>query len=560
MNSGEATPTRGEASRFRELVRHFFGRFFDKESLSPQGQPEAGMIQTLGMLAPPGGFVCILMTVLHPVRWELVGLRFLFICYSMIAMGVVMVFEWDALFPDRRDYLILTPLPLRVFMLFAAKLAALGIFLAIFLAAINFSGVLLWTGVERRGSFFAVSGAHLVVMAAAGLFSALAIAALHGVLVTMFRGAAYRRISICAQTAVMAILIMFLFLSPLMASSVGPLCQSNSPYLHWFPGFWFAGLYEQLRPAVSRAGNPAVAEQVLRGLGTRAVHSIWIALAIFTATFLPGYRGHARRVLEAPEPNPKGPGRAGNALAAAIHRLLPDPVECGVFHFISQTIARSLKHRLFLATYGGLGAALVANMLASGESSRRVPLTLSFILISGLRAAFNFPSDLRANWAFQVSETNSAAAYTRAIRKWVLLCAILPLFLLLAAIEAIHAPWGAVAFHFAFGVTVSIGLMETLFVGFHKVPFTCSHFPGKVNLVFLSVLYVFGFTLYSSYMASLEEWLWATPVAAAVLFAAIAGALVMLGRARDRAPIGESGLEYEDDGNPAVRTLGLTEQ
>ena len=164
----------------------------------------------------------------------------------------------------------------------------------------------------------------------------------------------------------MAMLIMFLFLSPLMGSSIGQLCRSHSTYLRWFPGFWFVGLYKQLFPAVSRAGFPVAAEQVLMGLGTLALRSIWIALAIFTVTFLPGYRGHARRVLEAPEPNPKGPGRIRRLFSAAINRLLRDTVECGVFHFTGETIARSLKHRLFLATYGGLGAALVAWMLASG--------------------------------------------------------------------------------------------------------------------------------------------------------------------------------------------------
>jgi hypothetical protein len=41
---------------------------------------------------------------------------------------------------------------------------------------------------------------------------------------------------------------------------------------------------------------------------------------------------------------------------------------------------------------------------------------------------------------------------------------------------------------------------------------------------------------------------------------AIGGGLTALGGARDRMLSGESGLEYEDDGNPAVRTLGLTEQ
>jgi hypothetical protein len=137
--------------------------------------------------------------------------------------------------------------------------------------------------------------------------------------------------------------------------------------------------------------------------------------------------------------------------------------------------------------------------------------------------------------------------------------AVLPLFLLVAAIEAMRSPTPVVAFHFAFGVTVSMILMEALFLSFHKVPFTCSHFPGKVNLVFLSVLYVFGFTFYSSWMAQLEEWLWEWPLPAVLFFLVCGAGLAALWRMRERLLPSESGLEYEDDGNPAVRLLGLNE-
>jgi hypothetical protein len=44
------------------------------------------------------------MSVFNPQGWDLAGVRFLFICCSMAAMGVVMVFERDALFPDKLDY------------------------------------------------------------------------------------------------------------------------------------------------------------------------------------------------------------------------------------------------------------------------------------------------------------------------------------------------------------------------------------------------------------------------------------------------------------------------
>jgi hypothetical protein len=548
-----------QPSLFGELVRHFFGRFFDKESLSPQGQPEAGIIQTLGMLATPAGFVCILVLPLGFEGWNLVSLRFLFICYSMIAMGVVMVFEWDALFPDRRDYLLLTPLPLRVFTLFLAKMAALGLFLAMFLGAANLFGLLLWPAVDSKGGWFSITATHLLAMSAAGLFSALGIGALQGILVTVFHSALYRKISVFTQTAVMALLVMFFFLSPLMGSSMEEVCRTGSP-VHWFPGFWFAGLYEQLRPAVPHGAHAGAAAQALLGYGTLATRALWLTAGIFLLTFLPGYRRHARRVLEAPDPNPQGPGRMRRRLNAWVeHWLLRDPVECGVFHFIGETIVRSVKHRLFLATYGGFGAALVVFMLASSGPSRRIPLTLSFVLISGLRAAFNFPSDLRANWAFQVSETSSVVAYVRATRKWVTLYAVLPLFALLFGIELASAPWTSAVFQFAFGVTASTLLMEVLFLGFRKVPFTCSHFPGKVNLVLLSVLYVFGFTTYSSYLASLEAWLAATPVAAVLFFALSIGSLAALGRTRDRLLGERPALDYEDDGNPAVCRLGLTE-
>ena len=78
-----------------------------------------------------------------------------------------------------------------------------------------------------------------------------------------------------------------------------------------------------------------------------------------------------------------------------------------VYRFMSQTIARSMKHPLFLATYAGFGIALVVFSYGSDRTALlRIPLTLSFVLITGLRAAFSFPAELGANWAFQTGGTN----------------------------------------------------------------------------------------------------------------------------------------------------------
>lgn len=190
----------------------------------------------------------------------------------------------------------------------------------------------------------------------------------------------------------------------------------------------------------------------------------------------------------------------------------------------------------------------------SGRSGLlRLPLMLSFILVSGLRAAFNFPCELNANWLFRECEGDWTRECASATRKWVLTCGVAPLFLLFVPMELTCFRWTAALFHLAFGMTLSILLAETLFAGFRKVPFTCSYLAGKVNLVGLSVVYIFGFTMYSGTMASFEEWLGQWPIAATGFFAAAAVTWMGFGRWREA----ESSIEFEDAGEPAVRTLEI---
>src|SRR5262245_44554176 len=101
--------------RFKTLVRHFFARFFDKDSLSPDADERANVVQIIAILALPRAIVSLFTLVDHPLirsevtrMWLRSGDRYVFVCYSMVVMGFVMVFKWDSLFPDRRDYLILT--------------------------------------------------------------------------------------------------------------------------------------------------------------------------------------------------------------------------------------------------------------------------------------------------------------------------------------------------------------------------------------------------------------------------------------------------------------------
>ena len=556
--------------RFSVLVRLFFSRFFDKESLSPQGDAAANVVQTLGILAAPGGFISLILYFVGSTQmgWNLVTLRCLFLALSMSVISFIVVFEWDAIFPDRRDYQVLFPLPLPMAKLFLAKMTAFLLFLGMFLLAINGIVTVFWPVIFDNGNYLLVTGTHLLVVTAAGLFCAFAAASIQGLLLILIPARIFRFVATCVQTLLLSVMVMFFFISPLIASEIRPMVSGYADLARWLPAYWFSGLYETIRPAVRN--------QSLLHLGSTALTALGLAIAVFALTHLPLYVRHTRKLIETPPASPSGPGRWRLALNAAVDRLLlKHPIQEAVYHYIAQTITRSMKHRLFLAVYAGFGAALVVISIAPfvvvGPASfvillnhspgraalMGVPLTLSFVLVSGLRAAFNFPSELTANWAFRMTDTNHTRQCLIAMRKWTVVCGVIPLFLLLTPFNLAFFSWRVTLFQFFYGITLSILLVELMFLGFTKIPFTCGYFPSRNNLVWLIAMYVGGLILYSSRMAIFEIWLMNRPQYAAAFFCA-AGLIWLLSwnwRARAGSPLS---LDYLGDDDPVIRTLELS--
>jgi len=564
-------------SLFVLLVRHFFGRFFDNEIVSQQGDMRTNVVQALGLLAVPGMFVPFYMLpqrvrFFHPfeANWLLVSDYYFFVMYSMIVMGLVMVLQWDALFPDRKDYLILTPLPLGGGSIFAGKTVALLLFLGLFVVDANFFGTALAPLVSGgEGTPAAVIWRlfeiHLLVVFSAGAFVTLVFAGLQGVLINLLTGRAFRRISPWVQMASMGLLITVLFLTPLTQATLRPLFERHSPLLRWFPPFWFLALYVDLLP-----GRPGGA--MFHDLAPMAGRALEISAAVFAVSYLAGYRRHSRRVMESLETAGEGPGRLRRAFDALVNgRLLPHPLERATFQFISNTILRSARHRLFLATYAGIAVALAAPsvlvigtkpglpiLILSSAGLLPIPLTLSFFAVSGLRGAFNLPAELRANWVFQVCESEDSAAHLRAARKWIVTMGIVPLFALLAPLEFLWGPgWGAALVYLTFAVLLSLLLLNLLLVWFRKIPFTCSYFPGKTSMAVMAALYLAGFTTYAWSMASLEARLMRSPVELALFYALGLLALFGLSLLEKRERGVDDSLIYEDQPEPIVRTLEL---
>ena len=66
------------------------------------------------------------------------------IATTMLAVGLFAVLSWESTFPDRRDVLVLGPLPVRARTLFLAKIAAVGTALGLTIASLHALAGLAW--------------------------------------------------------------------------------------------------------------------------------------------------------------------------------------------------------------------------------------------------------------------------------------------------------------------------------------------------------------------------------------------------------------------------------
>jgi len=114
--------------------------------------------------------------------------------------------------------------------------------------------------------------------------------------------------------------------------------------------------------------------------------------------------------------------------------------------------------------------------------------------------------------------------------------------------------WGPTAglLHVALLTLSGALLIEVFFWTFDKVPFTCSYFPGKMNLALLVVFYLYGFTAYSFRMADIEVWMERGAIEALLVSAATAAALVLFWRHKTT----EEPIRF-DGSEPEIQILDL---
>src|SRR5271165_3250040 len=412
-----------ERTQFSHLVRHFLERFFNHETASATGDGKTRLVQIACAAGLPGLMVAVyLWPLYHPVivypphphlipgpppYWAQANHHFFFVMYSFVAMGLVTVFEWDMFFPDLLDVFVLGTLPIPSRRQFLARVCAIAVLVAGFLVDANLLAILVLPLATDPPQLMALLLCHASAVALSGLFSAGLVLAIQGTLLALLGEKLFRRTSLLLQGATVAAFLILLLLFPVLSGITPALLQSNASVARWFPPFWFLAVFQQHLPdAPTLPEWPQLAHR-----GILATLLIW---SVSVAAYPPAHTRRVRALVQGTSSR-----RRRNWLLAPFHRvlhltILRAPLRRGVFHFISQTILRVPRYRIYLVLYFGVGFALVvASILRldvrrghlegaySADGIRVAIGIIAFWVVAGLRSAFASPGNQQGGWIFR---------------------------------------------------------------------------------------------------------------------------------------------------------------
>lgn len=401
-------------SSFGLLVRLFRDRLFEDDSAGPGSGFQTNIYQILGFLLAAGWFIAyFLMPQLMRLStgptspqtdWTIFTLRMLFTSFFFAIVGFAAVFEWDTLFPDRRDFLILGTLPVTPWQMFAARLVAVGSLLLLLMGAFNIFPI---------GMMFVLSilvpslhglGWKLVIAqlsATTAVFALLAVATVQGLLINVLSPRAFRRLSPAIQMLGMSAMVLCALLYPLYSMLVPMWARVHDIWPWLLPPIWFAGVYDLVVPSETERFAAYGTHGLLMLAGTSLIASVaWVS----------GYARHYKRTLELADIHPRTRSRL-----TWPGILSGSEEERAISAFAFRALTSSNKHRLFLGTYLSVGLAIAIlfaiafrseKLTLSNDGLCAFPFLIAFFVISGFRAVSQFPAELSANWLFRLAEAH----------------------------------------------------------------------------------------------------------------------------------------------------------
>lgn len=539
---------------FGRLVSHFLMRLVRGGRDGAEGF-ELTLGPLLGLLAAPGAVSCfVLLQKYSSLRNWLMGIRHvdvyaislpekhMYIAIAMAVCGIVTVLRWDRILPDSQDYLNLAPLPVGTREVFAANAMAILIAVAVLAIDVNAIPTLLFpafvaaSGHLASGPFLEFIGTHILIVTMASVFSVFAVFGVMGTLAAVLPREVFRSISGTVRGALLLVLLIVL------ASGVG----GSAP--EWSPARWFLGLYQSMQ---HRAG-PSL------GAAARwAWPSLGIAVALSVVSYTVSYRRRFAAVLETGRSMQAKPG-LGLAVLDLFAGRSPG-FERACHRFTVRALLRSETHRMTIGVSVAIGWLLAAQ---TGDPLRQGPLVAGYLLLLGLRAAFDMPAAASASWIFRTildEKENEAPAVARRV-----MAGFLTPLVLAPALAAGWWAWGpAAAVLHTFYVAALCGvLMEVFLVNYRKLPLACP-MPGfRHNFLVVFLIHVCGVAFFNIMGARLERWMSAAPERFLLVPVALAGLWIWnrrrIAEARAEGEL-EEGLVFESALPAVVQRMNLSD-
>jgi hypothetical protein len=487
--------------QFRVLYRVFFMRVIDLELLSTDADPTRLFGQFATIFTSISFLFSLPIILLGGGRMPMASrwtAEHFFIETTMTVAGLIAVLNWDSAFPDRRDVLVLAPLPVRASTLLLAKISALFAAPGLAMIALNLFIGLAWPLVfisDDAGFFGALRSwpAYWITLLAAGGFFVFTLLAVQGLAANLLPRQMFLRLSAFLQAGALCLLLSVYFLEPSLESPEALIAPENQRLLAWLPSYWFLGLFQQINGSM----HPALAP-----LARRA----WIGLAVSilgaVAALLLSYFRMLPKVVEQPDILP-------GARTVTWAPRLGSSLKSAITLFSLRTLLRSRQHRMILSFYLGIGLAIVVGYTRTafaGRTSAKPEISITFLFVSilmmiltilAIRVVASIPISLRANWILRITQVRPALHYRRAVRFSWLVLGVVPVLLIVAGAFLAAYPRVQVLGHLVTMLLLGMLLIEVCLYAFQKIPFACSYQPGKANIhfVFWASLIFFLFLL-----------------------------------------------------------------
>lgn len=494
---------------FRVLYKQFLLRILDLEALSI----EADMVEYLGQFAgililisgmlSLGALLVMLLRTAPPSPAELYRMGWQvehgMIEKMLLVAGLVVVFLWDAPFPDRRDVMVLGPLPVRPATILAAKVASAAAVLGLAVVCLNWATNFVWPALLGGLNSPRLCFACWLAVTAAAAFVFATLLAVEGLGALLLPRRVFLRLSALGQVAAFALFPAAYFLLGQMDSPAEIMAAGNRWVVACWPGYWFLALLKQV------AGQ---LPPEMSWLAWRAWGALAASVTLAAAALIACYHRTMPRIAEQPDLEPGGSGRAWRIPFGG--RLQTE-----LMHFSLRTLGRSRQHRIVLAFIWALILSLMLSMARAWRAAsapRTVDASLLFptmlmmaLAVGGMRCVFALPVALKANWMLRVTQLRPVEDYFASTRRVLLVLAVVPVWLAAAFFSLGYRPWIAVAGHLLLLAVFGLLAIEVSLIGFTKLPFTCSFLPGKANMQYVFWGFVLCVAMIEAFVTSCEQ-------------------------------------------------------